>query len=462
MSDQIRLNIGSGDSQLPGFTPIDAKFGHDAGKLDYPDGSVDEVYSSHCLEHIHHSKVGDTVREWCRVLKPGGRIRIAIPDFDSVLKNVKNDPELFNSAYLSAWLHGTHDVSTDRHQAFILKADLEAMLRHCGIEDIAAWEGEYDDQARVNEMTLNVGGFKREVKIPRNPKVVMVLSTPRFGPVDMLKCVADACQALGWIFRDWGGTEWGKGLESVCEHILKTENPDYICTLDYDSVFDVDDLRKLLAFMQHRPDVLAAWPVQAHRHMDLPLGMAPAGAAMGVYDFSGEFTKMWSGHFGCTMIRKQVFESIPHPWFWSVPNQLTGTWEGSSDADITFWKWMDLHGMKFGQVNTVQIGHMEWCVKWLTPKGVAWQPIQNYKKKGRPANAAFVGQLWVDKCKSEYGVKETSPPLPPPPPPPPSGYSGDGPIWPNNNEGSPERNPSPEPLSKTALRINAAALNGAH
>lgn len=407
MPDSIRLNIGAGDSNIPGFIPIDAKFGHDASKLDYPDGSVDEVYSSHCLEHIHHSKTAATVAEWVRVLKPGGRIRIAIPDFDAIIKNVRNDPEKFSSAYVSAWLHGTHDVDTDRHQAFILQNDLVTLLRALGIDDIGPWHGEYEDQAKYNPMTMNIGGYKRKVEIPRNPKVVMVLSCPRFGPVDTQASIADACRELGWMYFPWGGTEWGKGLEGVCEHVIEKHNPDYICTLDYDSVFDVDDLRKLLEFMQTRADVMAAWPAQAHRHMDLPLGMAPSGAAVGVYDFSGEFTKMWSGHFGCTMIRKQVFESIPHPWFWSIPDPDTGKWDQALDADITFWKWMDLHGMLFGQLNTVQIGHLEWSVKWMNPKsatGMMWQPIQHYKKHKKPKDATFDGKFWVNRIRKLNGL----------------------------------------------------------
>lgn len=148
----IRLNIGAGESNLPGFIPIDIQKGADAStKLPYEDGTVDEVYASHVLEHIHHSKTFPTIQEWVRVLKPGGRIRIAIPDFEKVLKNVKDDPEKFNSGYISAWLHGTHDVDHDRHQAVILKEDLESMLRACGIDDIAPWKGEYQDHAGLKD-----------------------------------------------------------------------------------------------------------------------------------------------------------------------------------------------------------------------------------------------------------------------------------------------------------------------
>lgn len=52
----IRLNIGAGKTQIPGYTPLDIKDGVDAGKLPYANESVDEVYASHVLEHIPHAR----------------------------------------------------------------------------------------------------------------------------------------------------------------------------------------------------------------------------------------------------------------------------------------------------------------------------------------------------------------------------------------------------------------------
>jgi len=475
MTTEIRLNIGAGESNLPGFISIDIQQGQDATqRLPYEDGTVEEVYASHVLEHIHHSKTYETLSEWTRVLKPGGRLRVAIPDFEAVLSNNRNDPERFNSHYLSAWLHGTYNVDHDRHQAVIFKNDLEGMFRSLGFDDIAPWKGEYGDNAQLNPMTLNVEGYKRKTEIPRKPKVVAVLSTPRFGPVDTFKSIADMCQKLGWEFFQWGGTEWGKGLESVIQQVMASHNPDYVMTIDYDGVFTPEDCQQLLDFMQRRPDIGAVWPVQAHRHQDLPLGLAPKGAALDLFDYSKEFTRMWSGHFGCTLIRRQVFETLPHPWFWSVPDPETGDWKNGSDADLFFWRGMHTFGFTFGQLNTVQIGHMEWCVKWLAPKGVIWQPIQNYRQKGRPTTAVFDGPFWVQRAKDMLGGKPEPKPETPKATDPSEGMyveppavkpfvptpHKDRPIWPA--AGSPELNPSPEsePLSQTARRINAHALNG--
>ena len=146
MAQLIRLNIGAGGSNLPGFIPLDIQTGTDATKpLPYADNSVDEIYASHVLEHIHHSKTFSTLTEWVRVLKPGGRLRVAVPDFDRIL----GERGSMSSGMLSAWLHGSHDVDTDRHLAVFKWDDLELMFRRLGLNTIGKWKPEFDDCSQL-------------------------------------------------------------------------------------------------------------------------------------------------------------------------------------------------------------------------------------------------------------------------------------------------------------------------
>ena len=48
--------------------------------LPFADGTVDAVYSSHFLEHIYLSDAEAILRECFRVLRPGGVVRLALPD----------------------------------------------------------------------------------------------------------------------------------------------------------------------------------------------------------------------------------------------------------------------------------------------------------------------------------------------------------------------------------------------
>lgn len=55
--------------------------------LPWPDASVDAVYSSHVLEHIDRDQAGGFLAESLRVLRPGGVIRVVVPDFERLAQD---------------------------------------------------------------------------------------------------------------------------------------------------------------------------------------------------------------------------------------------------------------------------------------------------------------------------------------------------------------------------------------
>ncbi|MCX6003853.1 MAG: methyltransferase domain-containing protein [Chloroflexi bacterium] len=90
---EIRLHLGCGKRYIPGFIHIDLdKFPHidyqsDVANLPmFANGSVDLIYSSHTLEYFDRVEVQDVLKEWHRVLKPGGIVRVAVPDFEALIK----------------------------------------------------------------------------------------------------------------------------------------------------------------------------------------------------------------------------------------------------------------------------------------------------------------------------------------------------------------------------------------
>src|SRR5450631_1077887 len=57
---------------------------HDIRSLPYADGSVDAIYSSHALEHIYLGEARQVLADSARVLRPGGMIRLALPDATAI------------------------------------------------------------------------------------------------------------------------------------------------------------------------------------------------------------------------------------------------------------------------------------------------------------------------------------------------------------------------------------------
>lgn len=77
--------IGCDNGHHWGMQGADVKL--DAEKLDlFADASVDLVFSSHLLEHIATDKVAPTLKEWMRVVKPGGHLVMYLPDEDEYPK----------------------------------------------------------------------------------------------------------------------------------------------------------------------------------------------------------------------------------------------------------------------------------------------------------------------------------------------------------------------------------------
>lgn len=63
-------------------------------------GSVDAVWSSHNLEHLHRHEVPLALGEFLRVLRPGGLLLLTLPDLQKAASMVADDA-LEEEAYMS-------------------------------------------------------------------------------------------------------------------------------------------------------------------------------------------------------------------------------------------------------------------------------------------------------------------------------------------------------------------------
>lgn len=84
---QRYLEIGPGNAMMPGFETLNIVGGPNvdyvfdaAKKLPFGDNTFDLIYASHMLEHIPWYKMEEVLKEWIRILKPGGNLEIWVPD----------------------------------------------------------------------------------------------------------------------------------------------------------------------------------------------------------------------------------------------------------------------------------------------------------------------------------------------------------------------------------------------
>lgn len=63
------------------------EFGNAAKRLPLQDKSVDVIYNSHMLEHLDQEEANKFLKETRRLLRPGGIIRIVVPDISRQVEN---------------------------------------------------------------------------------------------------------------------------------------------------------------------------------------------------------------------------------------------------------------------------------------------------------------------------------------------------------------------------------------
>jgi predicted SAM-dependent methyltransferase len=87
------LNLGCGSRYHPAWINVDfapedpAVLSHDLRKgVPFPGEEFDVVYHSHVLEHFSQQGAREFLRECLRVLKPGGTLRVAVPDLELIAK----------------------------------------------------------------------------------------------------------------------------------------------------------------------------------------------------------------------------------------------------------------------------------------------------------------------------------------------------------------------------------------
>jgi len=104
---EIKLNLGCGNHILDGWENYDLYPSENVKKLDlnrlpypFPDNYADEILVSHVLEHLY-APIYEAMLELHRILKPGGKLAVALPANSNIVTHQK---DRFNIFYFNALL----------------------------------------------------------------------------------------------------------------------------------------------------------------------------------------------------------------------------------------------------------------------------------------------------------------------------------------------------------------------
>ena len=172
----IKLHLGCGRRYIPGFIHIDlADYPHIDYKTDisdlpmFGDESVDLLYCCHALEYFERQEAQEKVLpEWHRVLKRSGMLRLAVPDFEALVKVYQEYRDLglvLGPLYGRMVIETPQERKTIYHKTVYDFRSLKDILEETGFTNIHRYDWrktvhkDYDDfsQAYIPHMDKEKG-----------------------------------------------------------------------------------------------------------------------------------------------------------------------------------------------------------------------------------------------------------------------------------------------------------------
>jgi ubiquinone/menaquinone biosynthesis C-methylase UbiE len=138
MGKTVKINLGSGRDLLKGFINVDKGYDFkdknfikaDVRDLPFHDNYADYILARQVLEHINFLNVPNTLHEWIRVLKPGGRMVITCPNFNLMAKDWLETPFEIQEAYeMTQGLYGNQMGDYEIHLSPITPEILDFYLQ---------------------------------------------------------------------------------------------------------------------------------------------------------------------------------------------------------------------------------------------------------------------------------------------------------------------------------------------
>ena len=105
----------------------------------FPDNTFSELYASHVLEHFEYlNEVAEVLLEWKRVLVPGGRLMISVPNLDVLcyLYSHEKVTTLEDKNTLMRLIFGGHSDPYDHHKSGFFPELLTKYLCEAGFENL--------------------------------------------------------------------------------------------------------------------------------------------------------------------------------------------------------------------------------------------------------------------------------------------------------------------------------------
>ncbi|MGD9637489.1 MAG: methyltransferase domain-containing protein [Alphaproteobacteria bacterium] len=151
----MKLHLGCGKRFIEGFIHIDA--------VDYPhidhvatidtlsfiqDETVELIYTCHVLEHFKRKDLPRVLEEWRRVMKKGGVLRIAVPDFKKLCEIYTKYDDI---NMVMGPIFGRQDYLYNIHYNIFDFKSLKKELENAGFGNVRLYDWRKTEHADVDD-----------------------------------------------------------------------------------------------------------------------------------------------------------------------------------------------------------------------------------------------------------------------------------------------------------------------
>lgn len=153
----MKLHLGCGPRYIPGFMHVDMQAAPHVDIvgpvecLPLDDNSVSLIYASHVLEHFGRYSYRAVLEEWFRVLRTGGVLRIAVPDFAACAaiyyENGLQDGLSGLVGLIIGGQRNEHDYHKMIFDEFLLRSDLIDI----GFREVRSWDWRTTEHTDVDD-----------------------------------------------------------------------------------------------------------------------------------------------------------------------------------------------------------------------------------------------------------------------------------------------------------------------
>ena len=148
-----KLNLGAHGTRIRGFLNVDLlpetrpDVVGNLLDIEFKDGSLDEIYISHTLEHFNYGHAQRLLEKFHRWLVPGGIMWLAVPDFEKLCAIVTAGEG--DTDYIRGLFYGGSEHDTDCHRSGWTRAFLRRTLEERGYAIAGTWDAFVQNEDRT-------------------------------------------------------------------------------------------------------------------------------------------------------------------------------------------------------------------------------------------------------------------------------------------------------------------------